>query len=353
MTSSQTPVPFTKPFPYEYKPYHPCLHQHKNIYFFQKYITLPLNYITAPIFWPIRVILCFLFMLINSLFALIINYGTDETKPLPQKRRAILVRVNRICIRASLFFTGFILKVEDQRTFKPQIIAVKICNHSGLIDALCLGAIGTECMIANKEVIENPVCKPQMVATRSLTPGSNCVAKMLERRDSELNWPPMTVFSEGAISPELVMIRPRSGTFRILRVGDYVQPMTIRYKTNFNCEWLAQSVVWVGKQLGKNFCNTVKVTYLEPVMYNGEDVQEFADNLHKQMCDSLGNEFVPYNYQDLRYFYGSERFQLKDCTPQYQKDYAWMGRLKDYQKMCQAAGRDSDYEWTKQQLKLE
>ena len=91
-------------------------------------------------------------MLLNSVMGVLVNLFSNQAEPLSKTRNILLKFVNKLCLTPALFCCGFRLKVVDKRINKLKNPALKLCNHHGLTDILCLGAFGTDCMIANKNV---------------------------------------------------------------------------------------------------------------------------------------------------------------------------------------------------------
>lgn len=78
-------------FPYEYKPYHPQLHQPYSLPKAYKYVVKPVLAIISPIVIVLRVIGCLIFLCLQDIIASIIDVGTDHTKPLSILRRKLLI----------------------------------------------------------------------------------------------------------------------------------------------------------------------------------------------------------------------------------------------------------------------
>ena len=67
------------------------------------------------------------------------------------------------------------------------------------------------------------------------------------------------------------------------------------------------------------------------------------------MADELGAQYVPYTCNDIAYFLGSG--DISKCTPEYLKDYGWMGTIEHYRKLCAANGLNPRFEWPKELFK--
>ena len=101
--------------------------------------------------------------------------------------------------------------------------------------------------------------------------------------------------------------------------------------------------------VGKNFFGLIELHYLDVQSpREGETTRQYADRVGKAMADDLKVPYVPYTTKDIEYF--GKNGPIEDCSPEYLKDYGWMGRLEDYRAMCARNGLDPRFEWPKERF---
>ena len=75
-------------------------------------------------------------------------------------------------------------------------------------------------------------------------------------------------------------------------------------------------------------------------------MRDFADRAGKAMALEIGAEYVPYGAEDVYYFNG--KGEQSKCSPEYIRDYSWMGTLEEYKAKCNKVGLNWRYEWPKE-----
>ncbi|CAL6041309.1 Lysophospholipid_acyltransferase [Hexamita inflata] len=332
-------------FPYEYKPVHPQLHQYRQRSLLFKLIFKPIITILKPILLPIRLLLTFTFLFLHSCVTSLCNMGTDQTKPLPKLNRFIFLCSAKFFCTLATLSQGFVVKtVKKSKETAP----VVVLNHRSMIDILMNGLIGTETIIGKASMTNNFITGPTFNAGRSIKIIKNQSALQIikDRFESGVKWPALTLYAEGTVTSFGVILRLRTGSFRL---GLKVQPVVFNYFYSEPFEWLFETAFEHLMQAGNNLCGKVEVSYLDPMeQKTGEWPRQFADRVGKAMADEIGSVYVPYQSEDVYYFNG--KGDISKCTEEYIRDYGWMGTLKDYKKMCKKAGLNWRYEWPKERF---
>ena len=139
------------------------------------------------------------------------------------------------------------------------------------------------------------------------------------------------------------MIRSRPGAFK---VGQKIQPIAIKYHTFLPCAWLCESGVRHLLDLSQNLFGYVEYEYLDVIE------NETPDQTGKRIADALGVQYLPYTNIDYLYFSGKTNGDKSKCSPEYLKDFGWMGTFAEYKQMCRKAHKNPVYYWTREQLGL-
>ncbi|CAL6025093.1 Lysophospholipid_acyltransferase [Hexamita inflata] len=336
-------------FPFKYAMHHPSLYNKIYTTPYQKVkrlLTYPILLLTAPL----RILIIITLFLINSMIAKGLNANTLQTNPLPPFRKNVFRISSAFWSWIMLLFYGVHPSVKQRRDMSKPQAAIYIMKHVCALDILVNNVVGTDAFVTKADKINNPLTGPPAYASRSLaiTQNSNIVQRLVDRYHSPVKWPSITIYPEGTTSSQFCLLRFRTGAFRI---GVPVQPLVTRFRS-YCPEWLWQSPLEHFLDCCTNsVMSNIDCWYLEQMnIKEGETVREFADRVGYAMSQASGVQYVPYDHNDIYYFQGTG--DINKCTPEYIRDYGWMGTLKDYKQMCKKAGVDWKFEWPKETFEL-
>ncbi|CAL5994838.1 Lysophospholipid_acyltransferase [Hexamita inflata] len=336
------------PFPYEYTPVHPQLHQYKKQSFIHRFISKPIYSVLKPLVLVFRVSMILLFLFIQAILLTMIDFGTDKEKPQTVFRRKLFRLTTKICCSIILLAQGFVVKVV-RKPAKNSKSAISVMNHRSGYDILVNGIIGVDGMIGKEAYTSNFLTGAPFKASRSIQIGKKNQSGfqiLKERFTSGQNWPPITVYAEGTVTSFGVILRLRTGCFRL---GLPIQPVALKFFYEEPFEWLFETVPEHFLATGNNLTGRIEASFLDVMSQQaGEWPRQFADRVGKAMADEIGSVYVPYQSEDVYYFNG--KGDISKCTEEYLRDYGWMGTLKDYKEMCKKAGLNWRYEWPKERF---
>ena len=343
-------VPPQTSFPYAYKPYHPQLHQPYSLSLAYRIVVKPLLTLISPLLVALRVVGCLLFLCLQDIIASIIDAGTDHTRPLSVLRRKLLVLDEHVFCGLCFLLQGHVVVTTKRPDPRQPRARLAVINHTSVFDILVLGHYGCDCIVAKRAVVQNPFSRRIIRAVRAIVVerGSNATAQMLERYREERGWPQLVLFPEGTVSPQSVVLRLRTGAFV---VGVPVQPVVVKYhQAEADTEWLFESGARHVFQVSKNLLGYAEVRFMDVVAPEpGEEPRAFADRVGRAMAEELGAQYVPYTSADVAYFLGTG--DASRCTPEYLRDYGWMGTYSHYRRLCAANGLDPRFEWPREHFR--
>ncbi|KAH0570570.1 Lysophosphatidylcholine acyltransferase/Lyso-PAF acetyltransferase [Spironucleus salmonicida] len=328
MSTSVSSTRFSHSFPYDYTPISPFLFQVKirpAIY----YLTLPIWLLLSPINFILKTV-CLIANFVN--FLIISKIFTFS----PSIQRYYL---QFICY-VSLFIQG---NIPIKTTKQKRVCEILVANHTNLND-VNIGIISCQAGFLSKaEMKKVPIISYAARILNSVYVDRKTGQNDLSNRVAKN---PIIVFPEGTISNQKVLMRFKTGAFRL---KDEVQPLCIYYQSFFQIEWLTEHALHHIYTLFTSPFSRTKYYFLEPMKrFENETYQEFADRVGKKMADEMGIVYLPYSIDDYLYFQGIKT--IDKCSNEYLKDYGWMGDHAHYRKICQQQGLNSLYEHRREQF---
>jgi len=140
----------------------------------------------------------------------LIDLGTDKSKPLSSFRRKLLRLDERISCVLCLLSQGYWLHIKKSPHTSGEKPRIKVFNHTNIFDIAAMCITGCDCVISKEYVAKSPLTRGLLAATRSiiLKKGARKASEIMEERYTKENgWPALVLFPEGTVSPKSIILR--------------------------------------------------------------------------------------------------------------------------------------------------
>lgn len=262
---------------------------------------------------PFRLLLVLLDLLILWIVGhWIIMFQTEEEKLYPVRgwRKHIGYPIAKFFCRI-LFFLGGFHWIQVKGTPDMNVPIMVFAPHSGFFDSLLVVYLNFVSVIGRAGADEvlvfgnlTRLCQPIIVDRDAHKSRTESVKKVIDRVNSELDWPPLSVYPEGTCTNRKELVLFKSGAFIS---GLPVQPICIKYGDN---EMDTISWTWEGPHpftlCWLLLCQVnlpVEFNFL-PVYHPNEDEKKnadlYAENVRKLMAKELKMGLSELSYEDGR-----------------------------------------------------
>ncbi|EEB14333.1 conserved hypothetical protein [Pediculus humanus corporis] len=243
-----------------------------------------------------------------------------------------------IIMRALFAAGGFHwVKVKGKQATSKEAPVLAVAPHSSYFDALSVVYLGGPSVVAKGETGILPLfgklinyTQPVYVWRDDHDSRQNTIKEIIERANSELDWPQVLIFPEGTCTNRSCLITFKSGAFY---PGVPVQPVCIRYPNKLDTvtwTWEGPGVLkllWLTLTQIHSCCEIEFLPVYKPNKEEKNDPRLFANNVRKVMARALGIPVSNYTYDDCK---------LMNRAKQMKLPYA--GKLVEVQRLRQALG---------------
>ncbi|KAK6632549.1 hypothetical protein RUM43_013317 [Polyplax serrata] len=243
-----------------------------------------------------------------------------------------------IIMRALFAAGGFHwVTVKGKQATPKEAPILAVAPHSSYFDVLTVVCLGGPSVVAKGETGSLPLIgklinytQPVYVWRDVHDSRQNTIKEIIERANSDLDWPQVLIFPEGTCTNRSCLITFKSGAFY---PGVPVQPVCIRYPNKLDTvTWTwegpgALKLLWLTLTQIHSCCEIEFLPVYKPSSEEKKDPRLFANNVRKLMAEALGVPVSNYTYDDCRLMTRAKQLKLS-CA----------GKLVEVQKLRQHLG---------------
>ncbi|TNJ29296.1 Lyso-PAF acetyltransferase/Lysophosphatidylcholine acyltransferase [Giardia muris] len=332
---------------FTYRPCFPFLYKTERTRFngswVGRLVITPVFVVLGPLVAAFRLLAFVLLQSLVTLCSYVITWGYPEDEPLRGWRILVAKIVSYPLYFLMLTAWGVILVPDLRRRAKRPRICVS--NHVSILDIFLMILCEGPAFVSKRGVSRVPLMGKAMEILRVMyvregekgekESGGGGATALFERRLAAMRrdpgWRPIHIFPEGTTTTEQAVLRFHTSVFRL---GEEVQPICIRYVSYNPVAYVGQDLRTVVYRYLTNPFVLAFVTYLDPVSpfdaENGGALKEpraFADEVGQAIARELGATYLPYSNEDAFFFRGLKT-DANRCTPEFQRDYGWLGTLQ-------------------------
>nr|CAD7457707.1 unnamed protein product [Timema tahoe] len=216
------------------------------------------------------------------------------------------------------------ITVKGRQVTRKEAPILVVAPHSTFLDASITYVTGFPSIIVRRESGLNPFIgklinytQPVYVWREDPNSRQNTIKEIIERVNSDLDWPQVLIFPEGTCTNRSCLITFKPGAFY---PGVPVQPVCIRYPNKLDTvTWTwegpgALKLLWLTLTQVQSSCEIEFLPVYTPNTAEKEDPKLYANNVRQLMAKALGIPVSDYTYDDCRLMTRAKQMNLP-CAP--------------------------------------
>lgn len=263
---------------------------------------------------PFRVILIFVCLVIAWTLANIGLYGLSReelrSKPLAGWRRQLRV-VTAQMMRFLFVFGSFnLIRFKGKLATAKEAPVICVAPHTAFYDSICVIMFGPSAVVAKYETASLPFfgklidyAQPIYVCREDPNSRQNTIKEIIERANSQEDWPQILIFPEGTCTNRTSLIQFKPGAFY---PGVPIQPVLVRYPNKIDTvTWTwegpdALQLLWRTLTQFHTFCEIEFMPVYQPSEAEKKDPKLYARNVRNLMARELGIPISDYTFDDCK-----------------------------------------------------
>nr|CAD7433333.1 unnamed protein product [Timema monikensis] len=239
---------------------------------------------------------------------------------IPRKLTPIICALGKGTYQAG----GMNITVKGRQVTRKEAPILVVAPHSTFLDASITYVTGFPSIIVRRESGLNPFIgklinytQPVYVWREDPNSRQNTIKEIIERVNSDLDWPQVLIFPEGTCTNRSCLITFKPGAFY---PGVPVQPVCIRYPNKLDTvTWTwegpgALKLLWLTLTQVQSSCEIEFLPVYTPSTAEKEDPKLYANNVRQLMAKALGIPVSDYTYDDCRLMTRAKQMNLP-CAP--------------------------------------
>ena len=215
--------------------------------------------------------------------------------------------------RCVFFSSGYHwIKITGELDPKAKILA--FAPHSGFFDSMLITYLNFSSVVGRKGSEKTLIfgnltnlCQPIIVDREVTESRNNAVQQIIERVNSEHDWPPLSMFVEGTCTNRRALLKFKTGAFK---PGKPVQPVCFKYDNRImdTSSWTWDGphwavICWLALSQVHAPIEFIFLPTYHPNEEEKADPELFAENVRRQMSRCLDIPLTDIGYEDAKIAY--------------------------------------------------